>query len=62
MIAFFQYVYCCAVAYRNARRSGRCEYVGLTFRGVPNVCVFVGVGREAWRISQDAANSFRWNF
>lgn len=60
MIDFFQFVYCCALAYRNARRSGRCEYVGLSFRGVPNACVLVGIGREAWRVSEVAINSCNW--
>jgi hypothetical protein len=40
-------------AYRLAKRSGT-AYVGVTRNGVPHICIFVGVGREAWRITQRA--------
>lgn len=40
-------------AYRVAKINGS-HYVALTAHGVPQVAVFVGVGREAWRISQRA--------
>jgi hypothetical protein len=60
MIDFFQFVTCAIRAYRNARRSGRCAYVGLELHGVPNACVLVGIGREAWRVSEVAINACNW--
>lgn len=60
MIEFIQFVHCAARAYMNARRSGRCSYVGVTLHGVPNACVLVGIGREAWRVSEVAINSCNW--
>ena len=41
-------------AYLGAQKHGT-YYCALTTRhGVPKICVFVGVGREAWRVSQRA--------
>lgn len=34
------------------------HYAALTYRCVPQVAMFIGVGRNAWRISQRAAEEF----
>jgi hypothetical protein len=34
------------------------QYAAITLRGVPKVAIFVGVGRNAWRISQRATEEF----
>lgn len=45
-------------AYHLAKADGRNAYVAITYRGVPKVAVFLGVGREAWRISRRAVEEF----
>ena len=57
---FIQFAVCAIRAYRNARGSGRCAYVGMDFHGVPNAGILVGLGREAWRVSEVAINSCNW--
>ena len=48
-------------AYRMAARNpgGGTAYVGEARHGVHQLSVFVGTGREAWRISQRAIEEFR---
>lgn len=45
--------------YYRARRSGKPCYAALTVHGVPKVCVFVAIGREAWRVSQYAVEHWQ---
>lgn len=45
-------------AYRGARSGNGSHYAAQTRGGVPRIAVFVGVGREAWRISQRVAEEF----
>lgn len=52
-------LYVLYAAYRAYRALDRQDYsgtsyVGITLRGVPHTAVFLGVGREAWRISLKA--------
>lgn len=47
-------------AYRLASRPGvGSGYAAITVRGVPQVCCFMAVGREAWRVSQRVVEEFR---
>jgi len=48
-------------AFHRARRPGGSgvAYCGLLSHGVPRLAVFVGVGREAWRVSQRAVEQFK---
>lgn len=46
-------------AYQQAERTSRPQYSAIVIAGVPQVCIFVAVGREAWRISQRAFEE--WN-
>jgi hypothetical protein len=41
-------------AYFQAKKHGAWYCAASNFAGVPQVCIFVGVGRDAWRISQRA--------
>jgi hypothetical protein len=45
-------------AYWRARETGRVTYSAVTWRGVPKCCIFVAVGRDAWRVSQRAIKEF----
>jgi hypothetical protein len=45
-------------AYWRAKETGRVTYSAITRRGVPYCCIFIGVGREAWRVSQRAIEEF----
>ena len=44
--------------YRSMRSSGNPQYAAMCYRGVPQVCVFIGAGRQAWRISQLAVEGW----
>lgn len=56
---FLLYIYCCVKAYRNARRRKlSCSYFALTSNGVPHTAVYMALGREAWRISHIAVETF----
>lgn len=50
---FFQFLCLAVKAYRAATHNGT-SYGGITERGMPVTVVFIGRGREAWRISQSA--------
>ena len=57
MVTFFQWLWCSWLAYRLAVRGQKHQgigYVCLSHHGIPNVAIFIGVGREAWRVSQIA--------
>lgn len=45
-------------AYRGALKGTGSHYAAITHAGVPQVAVFVGIGREAWRVSQRAIVEF----
>lgn len=49
-----------SVAIRAYRRAQRCDtaYAAYTVAGVPQIAVYVGLGREAWRVSHIAIESF----
>jgi hypothetical protein len=51
---------CTVRAFRNYRQTGRPAYAGMVLHEVPQVVVFIGVGREAWRVSQVAVESCNW--
>jgi hypothetical protein len=53
MIDFVKFIRMCCRAYRLATENGA-WYVARLRHGVPNCAVFVGRGREAWRISHKA--------
>lgn len=53
MTELCRFLWLALVAYRAAKPSGT-HYAAMTRHGVPQICIFVGVGREAWRISQRA--------
>lgn len=60
MIEAVQFLWLAWGAYRQARRQPNVTiYSAITRHGVPHVCIFVGVGREAWRVSQRAIEEFR---
>lgn len=59
MIESIRFVVLAWRAYQQARRMGRPQYSALTTHGIPQVCIFVGVGREAWRISQWAIQEWK---
>jgi hypothetical protein len=59
-IEFVQVLWLARRAYRNYRQTGKPAYSGLSVEGVPSVVVFIGVGREAWRVSQVAIESCNW--
>lgn len=44
-------------AYQGAKAHGS-AYTAVVSHGVPKVCVFVGIGREAWRVSQRAIQEY----
>lgn len=46
-------------AIKQAELDGKTHYVGMSRRNVVGICGFVGVGREAWRISQRAIEEFQ---
>ena len=45
--------YLAFIAYQAAKATGS-HYAALTLHGVPHVAIFVGLGRETWRILQEA--------
>lgn len=45
-------------AYWQAQKTGRTTYSALTWHGVPQACLIVGVGREAWKVTMRAINDF----
>jgi hypothetical protein len=46
-------------AYLQAQKHGGTWYCAVTSHGVPTICIFVGIGRDAWRISQHAIEEFK---
>jgi hypothetical protein len=44
--------------YVAAKEHGS-SYSAVTVHGIPQVCLFIGIGREAWRISQRAIQEAR---
>jgi hypothetical protein len=46
-------------AYNRAQLTGKPQYFGITLHGIPQACIFLAVGREAWRISQRAIEEFK---
>lgn len=55
MIELLRFLRLALIAYRACKTDGGgTYYAAVVRRGVPEVAVFVGVGREAWRISQRA--------
>lgn len=48
-------------AWRKVQNNpkAQCSYVCVTRHGVPCLAVFVGVGREAWRVAQRAVEEFQ---
>lgn len=50
------YLYLCFRAYRLAKKHGLC-FASITNRGVTEICVFVGLDRHAWVISQQVIES-----
>jgi hypothetical protein len=60
MIPLWKFLWLCVRAYRLAESRGTgVAYVAQTHAGVPECTVFVGFGREAWRLSVRAVEEFR---
>lgn len=61
MIDFFQLWILAYKAFKIAKthKTGGVGYAGYKYHGTPQLCVFVGTGREAWRISQYAIDHFQ---
>lgn len=57
MIEAIQFMWTAWKSYRGALRAGS-YYAAVTNAGVPTVCVFCAVGRDAWRVSQRAFEEF----
>lgn len=53
MIEFLVFLQMAWRAYKLARENGT-AYVGVEDKGVVQLAIFIGVGREAWRISERA--------
>lgn len=45
-------------AYWRAKDTNRVTYSAITRHGVPQCCIFIGVGRNAWKVSQRAIEEF----
>jgi hypothetical protein len=54
---FFLFAKGAITAYRMAKNHGS-AYLGITRYGIPQMCIFVGRGREAWRISRKAVEEY----
>lgn len=53
-IEFVRFIRLCCFAYFKAKEHGT-HYAALASRhGVPTLCCFVGIGRDAWRVTQKA--------
>lgn len=59
MIDGLRFLYIAWRAYRGALNGCGSHYCAMTNRGVPEIAVFVGVGREAWRVSVRAVEEFK---
>ena len=60
MISRWKFLFLCFRAYRLAESRGTgLAYVAQTRQGVPECTVFVGFGRESWRVSVRAVEEFR---
>lgn len=56
---FLLFLRACCKAYRISRNAQtRIGYFAVTSHGVPQITVIVAIGREAWRVSQLAAEAF----
>lgn len=56
-MTFLLYMWAAWRAYRLAKRYGT-SFVAVTDLGMPQIAIFVGIGREAWRISRRAVDEF----
>jgi hypothetical protein len=58
-MTFFYFLSSAIRAYRMARKTGCASYHAWVSHAhdIPQCCVFVGLGREAWRITQVASES-----
>ena len=54
MIELLRFLRVALAAYWACKAGGGTYYGAVVRHGVPEVAIFVGVGREAWRISQRA--------
>jgi hypothetical protein len=59
MIEAIRFLWLAWGAYRDAKKRGGVTYSAILCRDVPQVAIFVGLGREAWRISQKAIEEYR---
>lgn len=50
MFLFLRFMWAALVSYKQARKTGT-SLVVFCVNGVPEIACFVGLGREAWRIS-----------
>lgn len=58
MTNMIRFIWLAWQAYKGARRCKNLYYVSLIRNGVPTMSIFVGLGREAWRISKRAIEEF----
>lgn len=54
MINIIRFIWLAWQAYQGARRCKGLYYASLAKDGVPDIAIFVGLDREAWRISKRA--------
>lgn len=59
MIEYIRFMIAANTAYKNAKKStNKCHYVGVTSEyGVPFIAIFIGLGRDAWRVTHQALES-----
>jgi hypothetical protein len=56
---FIRYLKACVIAYRIARTNGlNACYLGVESHGVCRIAVLVAFDREAWRVTDFAANVY----
>ncbi len=55
----YLFLFAALKAFHRARAGHGLAYAGVSRAGVMGVAVFVGLGREAWRVSQRAVEEFR---
>lgn len=56
---FILTLFVAARAYRIACRNNNTGYFAITSTGVPQIACFIGLDREAWRITQEAIDGAR---
>ncbi len=58
MIDLLKFLRMALMAYSEAKNHSGIHYIGSLRNGVCNCCIFVAVGREAWRVSEFAQDVY----